>query len=152
MLVIVSTTNLALSSKVSCHIDSNQCNGCISDGQCPTCIWYFCENTTKQCKCGRTSHGMIKCDEESGTAYVLNCYCVTYNEESNSTQAGLCFYNCDSDHQTTMKDTVYRLLPTNLAKDLNSAMCGRFNRIGVLCSKCIKGLYPFVLSYNFTCV
>ena len=58
----------------------------------------------------------------------------------------------DSNHQTTMKDTVYHLLPTNPVKDLNSAMCGRFNRIVVLCGKCNKGLRPFVLSYNFTCV
>ena len=75
-----------------------------------------------------------------------------YNKESNSTQAGLCLYNCNSDHQWTMKDTVYHLLPMNPAKDLNSAMCGRFNRTGVLCGQCNKGLYPFVLSYNFTCV
>ena len=77
---------------------------------------------------------------------------MTFGEESNSTQAGLCFYNCDSDSQRTMKDTVCHLLPMNPAKDLNSAMCGRFNRTGVLCGKCNKGLCPFVLSYNFTCV
>ena len=62
---------------------------CASDSQCPT--WYFYESTTKQCKCGKSSHGMIRCNEESGTACILDCLCVTYNEESNSTQAGLCF-------------------------------------------------------------
>ena len=61
---------------------------------------------------------MIKCNEESGTAYILDCYCLTYNEESNSSQAGLCFYNCNNNHQTTMKDTVYHLLPNIPAKDL----------------------------------
>lgn len=127
---------------------------CTSDSDCPT--WYFCDNATKQCKCGKTYHGMMKCNnlKENGAAYILNCYCVTqYNEESNSSQAGLCFYNCDSDHQMTMNDKVYHLLPMmNPAKDLNSAMCGRFNGTGVLCGKCNEGLYPFVLSYNFTCV
>ena len=111
-----------------------------------------CENTTKKCKCGKTYHGMIKCNEESGKVYVLNCYCVTYNEESNSIQAGLCFYNCETNHQIMMNDTVYHLLPANPVKDSNNIMCGRFNRTGVLCGKCKKDLYPFVLSYNFTCV
>ena len=77
---------------------------------------------------------------------------MTYNEETNSTQAGLCFYNCESSAQTTMNDKVYHLLPRNPARDLNTTMCGRFNRSGVLCGKCNKGLYPYVLSYNFTCV
>ena len=159
LLVIISTTNLvfsSLASKVTDHKNASDqlpynCS-CTSDSHCPT--WYFCDNATKQCKCGKTYRGMIKCDEENGAAYILNCYsnCVTYNEESNSSQAGLCFYNCDSDHQMTMNDKVYHLLPMNPAKDLNSAMCGRFNRTGVLCGKCNKGLYPFVLSYNFTCV
>ena len=156
LLVIFTTTLILFSKATCCHknvLDSNQLtynSSCTSDSQCPT--WYFCENASKQCKCGKSSHGMIKCYEESGTAYILNCYCVTYNKESNSTQAGLCFYNCDSDNQRTMRDTVYHLLPMNPAKDLNSAMCGRFNRTGVLCGQCNKGLYPFVLSYNFTCV
>ena len=157
LLVIISTTNLvfsSLASKVTDHKNASDqlpynCS-CTSDSHCPT--WYFCDNATKQCKCGKTYRGMIKCDEENGAAYILNCYCVTYNEESNSSQAGLCFYNCDSDHQMTMNDKVYHLLPMNPAKDLNSAMCGRFNRTGVLCGKCNEGLYPFVLSYNFTCV
>ena len=123
--VILYTTSLALSSlspNVTYNhkntLDSDQLtynNRCTSDSQCPT--WYFCENTTKQCKCGKTFQEVIKCSEESGTAYVLNCYCVTYNEDSNSTQAGLCFYNCDSDHQTTINDKVYHLLPANPAKD-----------------------------------
>ena len=124
-LVILYTTSLALSSlspNVTYNhkntLDSDQLtynNRCTSDSQCPT--WYFCENTTKQCKCGKTFQEVIKCSEESGTAYVLNCYCVTYNEDSNSTQAGLCFYNCDSDHQTIMNNKVYHLLPANPAKD-----------------------------------
>ena len=81
--------------------DSNQVsrdNSCSSDSQCPA--WYFCENTTKTCKCGKTYHRM------SGKAYVLNCYCVWYNEESNSIQAGICFYNCETNHRVTMNDNV----------------------------------------------
>ena len=81
-------------------------------------VSYLCENTTKKCKCGKTYHGMIKCNEESGKAYVLNCYCVAYNEESNSIQAGLCFYNCETNHQVTMNDSVCHLLPANPVKDL----------------------------------
>ena len=77
LLVIVSTTNLALCSQspnMTCSCKnvfySNHNNSCTSYSQCPT--WYFCENSTKQCKCGKSLDGMIKCNEESGTAYILN--------------------------------------------------------------------------------
>ena len=155
--IFVSISNLTISFELTGHheniFNTNQRtygNSCTSDSQCPT--WFYCEKFTKQCKCGKTFDGIIKCNEEQRAAYVLNCYCVTYNEETNSTQAGLCFYNCESSAQTTMNDKVYHLLPRNPARDLNTAMCGRFNRSGVLCGKCNKGLYPYVHSYNFTCV
>ena len=71
-LVIVSTTSLvipSLASEVIYHkngFDFNYNNSCISDSQCPT--WYFCDNATKQCKCGKSFDGMVQCNEESGTA------------------------------------------------------------------------------------
>ena len=86
----------------------------------------------------------IKCNEENGTAYVLNCYCATYNEESNRTQAGLCFYNCDRNHQTKMKDTVYHLLPKNPAKDL--CVVGSIGQVYFVVEDCIP-LYSLTTSH-----
>lgn len=45
----------------------------------------------------------------------------------------------------------YYLLPENRSQ-LNDAMCGRNNREGILCSRCMQGYGPSVLSYPHTCV
>ena len=48
-------------------------------------------------------------------------------------------------------DNVYHPLPPDPGA-LNEVMCGRFNRMGTLCGQCKKGLYPYVLTYNLSCV
>ena len=95
---------------------------------------------------------MIWCNEALGTAAVLNCHCVTYNTDTNDTQVGSCFYNCENTAKRTLYDRIYHPLPRNPVTDLNDFMCGRFNRTGVLCGECQEGLSPLVLSYDLRCV
>ena len=38
----------------------------------------------------------VVCDNQRQTSAVLDCHCVTYDKESQSTYAGLCFYNCEN--------------------------------------------------------
>ena len=84
-----------------------------------------------------TWHGMrIWCNVELGTAAVLSFHCVTYNTNTNETQVGPCFYNCENTAKKTMYDRIYHPLPRNPVTDLNDYMCGRFNRIGILCGEC----------------
>ena len=124
-------------------------NSCSRRETCPP--WFIC-TTTGRCKCESTSmHGGIKCSEKSMRSAVLNCHCVTYDKDDAKTFAGLCFYNCERPVFNKAFDNVYHGLPENIL-DLNSYMCSRFNRDGVLCGECTKGLNPFVLSYDLSCV
>ena len=133
-----------------CVSESIMDNNCSERGTlCPP--WFACA-TTGKCKCGPPiRHGGIKCSEKIMRSAVLNCHCVTYDEIEAKTFAGLCFYNCERPVLSKVLENVYHGLPENIS-DLNNYMCGRFNRDGVLCGECIKGLSPFVLSYNLSCV
>ena len=138
-----SLNNTIQASCVSASIRDNSCSG---RGTCPP--WFTCA-TTGKCKCGPPSqHGGIKCSEKIMRSAVLNCQCVTYDERKAKTFAGMCLYNCE---RPVLVEQVYHVLPENISH-LNNYMCGRFNRDGVLCGECIKGLNPFVLSYNISCI
>ena len=135
--------------QAECNAESLRNNSCSRRKTCPP--WFIC-TTTGSCKCEPTSvHGGIKCSEKSMRSAVLNCHCVTYDKEDTLTFAGLCFYNCERPILNKAFDNVYHGLPENIS-DLNKYMCNRFNRDGVLCGECTKGLNPFVLSYDLSCI
>ena len=117
---------------------------------CPPC--FICA-TTGKCKCGPDLMDDIRCREETMTSAVLNCHCVTYDELNTKTFVGFCIYNCILAvfNNSILQQGVYYRLPRNISQ-LNGYMCDRFNRDGVLCGECMKGLSPFVLSYNLSCV
>ena len=118
---------------------SGQC----SNASCPP--WFEPFNGT--CKCGKTIHDIVKCDETLQKSAVLDCYCMTYNE-STKTLVGACFYNCVSTKDT--KDVVYRRMPKTV-EELNHDMCGDFNRGGQLCGECKANYSPPVYSYDLQC-
>ena len=78
---------------------------------------------------------------------VLDCNCVTYDEATGFTFAGVCFYNCMNN--AVNADWVYHILPKK-AFDLNCSQsaCSWFNRKGLLCGEYDKGFSPFVISYD----
>ena len=106
------------------------------------------------CRCG-DSHGYaVVCDEEKLVSAVLDCHCVTYDEQTGSTYLGSCFYNCNYYNTNTRVDQVYfnlPKLPESLNK-MNDSSCTRFYRTGLLCGDCKDGHSPLVFSYNLTCV
>ena len=140
---------LSNTTQANCISESVQDNSCSERDTCPP--WFIC-TTTGRCKCEHISmHGGIKCSEVTMRSAVLNCHCVTYDKKNTKTFAGLCFYNCERPILNKVLENVFHGLPENIS-DLNGYMCGRFNRDGVLCGECMKGLSPFVLSYNLSCV
>ena len=110
---------------------------------CPT--WF--EPSNGKCKCGKTIHDIVKCDQTLQEVAILDCYCMTHNE-STGTVVGACFYNCVSDKD--LQDVVYRPMP-NTVENLTQYMCGYFNRDGQLCGECKTNYSPPVYSYDLHC-
>ena len=53
-------------------------------------IWTYSFNGT--CHCGHTIHGAVGC--ENNRVSVLDCNCMTYEEECGTTVVGACPYGC----------------------------------------------------------
>ena len=114
-----------------------------SNASCPP--WFEPANDT--CRYGESVHGIVKCNETQRQSGILDCYCMTYNEETETVVVGACFYNCVNN---ALKDAVYRPMPKTLEK-LNHYMCGDFNRDGQLCGECKTNYSPPVYSYDLKC-
>ena len=115
---------------------------------CP--VWFVC-GSNNTCECGSSEHHIVKCNQDSQVAMVLDCYCITYDEETRETFAGACFINCaNSPDKTSFEDKIYQQVEKNASK-LNSQMCGS-SRAGRLCGNCRDGYYPKAYSYDRTCM
>ena len=108
---------------------------------CPA--WFI--DTDEGCKCGAQVLGLI-CNEEDNTVETMNGCCVTFDSSTESVLIGLCPYS----YHTKQTKRYYHVLPNDTAK-LNNALCGPYNRKGLMCGKCIKGFGPAVYSANFQC-
>ena len=109
---------------------------------CPT--WMYRENNSSACQCGNDTKGAVKCNAKLNTVSLLDCHCMTYDNDSNSVVTGECFYGYQI-------GSVYQNLPSDVLK-LNEFMCGKLNRDGRLCARCKEGYSPLVYSYDFKCV
>ncbi len=122
---------------------------CLMEGGANSCPpWMYCDNGT--CKCGDISHSILRCDDNRpGKVSVLDCYCLTYNEEEHTNELGHCIFNCIRNVNST--DVIYHLLPNNVP-ELNDFMCEGFNKEGTLCGKCKENLYPIANSFDMKCI
>ena len=111
---------------------------------------FICDSN--KCLCGNANSDAVVCDNQKQISAVLDCHCVTYDKECQSTFAGLCFYNCENHHSKKKNDLVTTKLPKRAEMLLNFSVCRYFNRAGLLCGDCEEGYSPLVLSYNLSCV
>ena len=112
------------------------------NGACPP--WFIRVNTT--CVCSNSLKEVVNCDTSSKESSIAVGYCMTHHNSSVGTVVGKCPYN--TNHNAS---SVYLTLPTNIS-ELNTFMCGGFNRQGMLCGSCKEGYGPAVLSYTMQCV
>ena len=111
---------------------------------CPQ-TWRFSHNGT--CQCGHSIHSTVDCG--SSQVSILECHCMTFEEEPGIAVVGTCPYGCG--FQRSQRGKLYSPLPGDISS-LNDAMCGRLNRDGRMCSKCKKGFSPLVYTYDFDCI
>ena len=112
-------------------------------GQCP--VWTTYSNTTGKCECGDSLKGVVDCSPGTLQVSVMKCYCMTYNEEANSTVVGPCIFTCVGLNKT--KPHFNRVVAHNIY-ELNNDSCGMFYRTGQLCSQCLAGYGLPVYSYQ----
>ena len=74
------------------------------------------------------------------------CLCVTYDNHTNESVAGLCPYSCIAH----LGEQIYQLPTTR--NNFNELTCGVWKREGPLCSKCIQGYGIPLHSYDSHCV
>ena len=114
-----------------------------SDYTCPT--WFHFSNSTQKCEC-KLHVGGVWC---LGLEYVQIVYssCATFSGQEGVFYAGRCPYSYKFNHSNGM----YSVLPSD-PDLLNEAMCGPYNRKGLLCGECIDGYGPWVYTLNKKCV
>ena len=120
------------------------------DNICPT--WFICSTNEKTGKCGNGHNYAVVCDKERQVSAVLDCHCVTYDQNTTSTFLGSCYYNCENSDGRNMRDDIYKKLPKLPEMLINDSSCISFHRTGLLCGDCEDGHSPLVLSYNLSCV
>ena len=127
---------------------------CLRNGYLPRPTWSYCDSTDRICKCTHIPTRALQCDgfDKGNALHILVSNCVTYNEELDLTEVGLCIYNFIHDNEF-MVNEVYYLLPPNTS-DWNDDMCGRFNMTATLCSRCNAedGFYPRAYLFDVTCI
>ena len=127
---------------------NNSYTSCGNDSTCPT--WFTC-NAEKKCECDKRLTDAVLCDNENTISAVLDCRCVTYDTQSESTFAGSCFYNCKDTLHERQHD-LFQRLPSKPEMLVNLSACLHFHQTGLLCGDCKEGYSPLVLSYNLSCV
>ena len=110
---------------------------------CPT--YFYFNNTTQQCECGKGLRG-IQCNQQEKKVEVELGTCVTY-----AGQEGLYYFGrCPFIPTRNNTNRMFSELPSNHSL-LNDAMCGPYNREGLLCGRCIDGYGPAVFSFDRKC-
>ena len=107
----------------------------------------YTTNGSAVCECGSALEGIVhvQCTHYEAQLQVLDCYCMTYNEDSDGYVVGLCSYSC-------FRGRLYYTIPREVnATELNTFQCGDYHRDGQLCGKCKDGFAPSVYSYSLAC-
>ena len=135
---------LELSFRNNGYSEKMLCNK--SGSICPS--WSYCNHSTNSCECLTMMDAKFTCDG-IWQPKILECSCATYHRHS--LEIGFCIYNCMFGQKNSVTLDYYRSLPSNISmwtKDI----CGRFNREGMLCSKCANNMYPRAYSFDMSCM
>ena len=121
----------------------------LREHECPTWFNPSSNNDTK-CECGKNISDYTKCDQTSEQVWLRISACMTYDNGTGNT---LLSEECPFSglQRSGGIESDYVLLPNNTS-ELNEFMCGKMNRVGLMCHKCKPGYGPAVLSYEGKCI
>ena len=131
-------------------------NNCTTDRDCRP--WYYCNNSSGCCTCGKEHNGIMLCDKETYISAVLSCHCITYEEDTNETYVGACVYRCANEFSGELFDPVYSEIVynkkehRNVGSWVNEFSCGELNRAGMLCGNCKENYSTVAYSYDLKCM
>ena len=118
------------------------------DDQCP--LWHLLNPTTNLCECYDFNddrvRNVVKCIEQGIGLRVGHC--MTYDEWERTIYIGPCDFGGNF---STNDNGRYVELPVKNISELNYYMCDPMNRKGRLCSECIEGFGPSVISSGLVC-
>ena len=110
-----------------------------------SCPPWSCDNeVSKACKCCHYKETPM-CEQIGKLLSILKSYCITYDKEKGVASAGECIYLYHS-------FGYYYTVEVHNYSELNEAVCGQFNRKGLLCSECADGTYISSYSYRESCI
>ena len=115
-----------------------------SNYTCPT--WFYFSNITQRCECGVSVRG-VNCYQQAMEVEIRFSYCATFSGQEGLFYAGRCPYS----YKFNDSNELHSLLPSD-PDLLNEAMCGPYNRKGLLCGECIDGYGPGVYTHDRKCV
>ena len=115
--------------------------------ECP--LWTTFNRTTGKCECGQSLYGVVNCNLKTKEISLLQCFCMTYDGHTDSTEVGPCYFTCKRNYTHPINGG-WKVL-TNNSRDLNQEICEPFHRTGRLCSKCMKNYSLPVYSYSMEC-
>ena len=117
-----------------------------SNDECP--LW-FVPGNNGSCECGNDLGGIVKCNDATREAYLLEWFCMS--QDSAGLVVGACPFHYHSYTLHTEDLQVRYLLPKNIS-DLEEFMCGHLNRKGRMCGQCRDGFTTSAYSYDMRCV
>ena len=92
--------------------------------ECP--LWTTFNNTTGKCECGSDLAGVVTCNPDTLEISILRCYCMTYDEHTDTTEVGPCYFTCDG--RSSLVYEVVRIYSNN-SLELNHEICGPFKEL-----------------------
>jgi hypothetical protein len=119
------------------------------DNKCP--FWHFYNPATNTCECynNPSIRNIVKCTEY-GIAVRVG-YCMTSEEQERTIYIASCAFITSNGNFMTSDNGRYIELPVSNVSELNTHMCGPMNRKGRLCSECVKGFGPSIISSGLEC-
>ena len=117
-----------------------------SQSGCP--LWHS-RNSFGQCVCCDSLEGAVKCTNDY--IEIQDGHCMTWNDKKKQLEVSLCLQTRHPNYNLCGKHGSYKI-PTNISnQELNSVVCGSYNRQDLYCGKCTDDHGPALFSDSAYC-